>query len=164
MEVLRRLVSAGIVLHGQIVVCPGINDGEELARTLVELSGLRPGLSTVAVVPVGLTSHRRGLPPLRAVNRDEARATLALLAGLRRRFGNGEGEPFAVAADEYYLLAGARIPGRRAYGSFAQIGNGVGLLRKFADESRALFRRKEVEAGGCGRHGGKRPLSAHLYN
>ena len=151
MEVMHRLLSAGIVLHGQIVVCPGINDGEELARSLAELSGLRPGLMTVAVVPVGLTSHRRGLPPLRAVNRREAVATLSLLSRLRRRLGDREGEPFAVAADEYYLIAGERIPGRRAYGSFAQIGNGVGLLRRFLTDSRTLFRRKRwkrTDAGG----------------
>ncbi|MGA6994292.1 MAG: DUF512 domain-containing protein [Candidatus Deferrimicrobiaceae bacterium] len=151
MEVMRRLVSAGIVLHGQIVVCPGINDGEELARSLEALAGLRPGLLSVAVVPVGLTAHRTGLPPLRAVTREEATATLSLLARLRRALGDREGEPFAVAADEYYLLAGKAIPGRRAYGSFPQIGNGVGLLRKFLDESRALFRRKgwkRSDAGG----------------
>jgi putative radical SAM enzyme (TIGR03279 family) len=151
MEVMRRFVSAGILLHGQIVVCPGINDGEELARSLNALSDIRPGLSTVAVVPVGLTSHRHGLPPLRAVTRDEARATLAMLARLRRRLGDREGEPFAVAADEYYLMAGEQIPGRRAYGSFSQIGNGVGLLRNFLDGSRALFRRKrwkKADAGG----------------
>jgi putative radical SAM enzyme (TIGR03279 family) len=151
MEVLSRLVSAGIALHGQIVVCPGINDGEELSRSLVELSCLRPGLLSVAVVPVGLTSHREGLPPLRAVTRGEARETLSLLARLGRRFGRREGEPFAVAADEYYLLAGEKIPGRRAYGSFPQIGNGVGLLRQFMDESGVLFRRKKwkrADAGG----------------
>jgi putative radical SAM enzyme (TIGR03279 family) len=151
MTVMRRLVLAGIVLHGQIVVCPGINDGEELARSLVALSGLRPGLETVAVVPVGLTSHRLGLPPLRAVTRDEAEATLAMLVKLRRRLGDRDGEPFAVAADEYYLLAGKEIPGRSAYGSFPQVGNGVGLLRGFLDESRALFRRKgwdRIDAGG----------------
>ena len=150
MEVMRRLVSAGIVLHGQIVVCPGINDGEELARSLETLAGLRPGLLSVAVVPVGLTAHRAGLPPLRAVTREEAKATLSLLARLRRRLGDREGEPFAVAADEYYLLAGKAIPGRRAYGSFSQIGNGVGLLRKFLDESRALFRRKRWKRSDAG--------------
>ena len=151
MSVMSRLVEAGIVLHGQIVVCPGINDGAELARSLTALSGLRPGLSTVAVVPVGLTSHRRGLPPLRAVSRDEATATLSLLERMRRSLGGPNGEPFAVAADEYYLLAGVKIPGRGAYGSFAQIGNGVGLLRRFKDDSRALFRRRRwepVNAGG----------------
>jgi len=150
MPVLRRLVSEGIVLHGQMVVCPGINDGEELERSLVELSGLRPGLATVAVVPVGLTSHRSGLPPLRPVTPGEARETLAMLARLRRRLGDRDGEPFAVAADEYYLLAGRRIPGAKQYGSFEQLGNGVGLVRRFLDEARILFRRGRWEASERG--------------
>lgn len=151
-EVIGSLVSAGIVLHGQIVVCPGINDGAELERSLVDLSRFRPGLATVAVVPVGLTSHRQGLPPLRAVSRREAGATLALLAKLRRRFGDRGGEPFAAAADEYYLLAGEKIPGSAAYGTYAQAGNGVGLLRRFLEESKDLFRRKRwkrADAGGA---------------
>ncbi len=147
MEVMRRLTRAGIVLHGQIVVCPGINDGEELRRTLSRLSTLHPGLRTVAVVPVGLTSHRAGLPPLRPVTREEALETLDLLSAFRLE---RDGEPFAMAADEYYLLAGKAIPGRKAYGSFAQIGNGVGLLRAFRDDSAALFRRKRWPAGASG--------------
>jgi len=87
---------------------------------------------------------------LRAVTRDEARETLSLLARLGRRFGRREGDPFAVAADEYYLLAGEKIPGRRAYGSFPQLGNGVGLLRQFMDESSSLFRRKRWERADAG--------------
>lgn len=142
MECMRRLVSAGIVLHGQIVVCPGVNDGEELRGTLRTLHTLRPGLATVAIVPVGLTSHRRGLFPLRTVRPGEARDTLRMLASLRRDLGGGIGEPFLQAADEYYLLAGRTIPGPASYGTFAQLGNGVGLLRKFLDESRSLFRRR----------------------
>jgi len=142
MATMRLLTRRGIVLHGQIVVCPGVNDGEELARSLRELSTLRPGLRSVAVVPVGLTAHRAGLPPLRPVTREEARGTLALLRVLRKEFGaGGDGEPFAVAADEYCLLAGERFPGRRSYGSFAQIENGVGLVRRFLDEADGLFRR-----------------------
>ncbi len=150
MEVMRRLVGSGIVLHGQIVVCPGINDGQALRRTLADLAGLRPGLATVAVVPVGLTAHRRGLPVLRPVSAAEARDTIAMLDRLRRRQGGAAGEPFAMAADEYYLLAGKRIPGRGAYGSFAQVGTGVGLLRQFMDEARSLFRRSRwaPAAGG----------------
>ena len=151
MGVMRRLIRAGTVLHGQIVVCPGVNDGEELARTLRELSGLRPGLRTVAVVPVGLTSHRAGLPPLRAVTRAEARETLDLLRALGKGIGKGpDGEPFAVAADEYFLLAGRSVPGRRSYGSFAQIENGVGLVRRFRDEAASLFRRKRWPGGAAG--------------
>ena len=151
MDVMRRLVAAGITLHGQIVVCPGVNDGAELRRTLADLAGLRPGLATVAVVPVGLTAHRRGLPVLRAVTAEEARETLAFLDRFRREATPDAGEPFAMAADEYYLLAGRRFPGRRGYGSFAQIENGVGLVRQFLDGERALFRAKRwarAKAGG----------------
>ena len=151
MVVMRRLIRAGIALHGQIVVCPGLNDGAELARTLRDLSGLRPGLRTVAVVPVGLTSHRAGLPALRPVTRGEAGETLDLLRSLGREFGRGaDGEPFAVAADEYYLKAGRDIPGRASYGSFAQIENGVGLVRRFQDEASSLFRRRRWPGGAPG--------------
>lgn len=142
MGVMRRLVSAGISLHGQIVVCPGINDGEELRNTLRTLHTLRPGLATVAIVPVGLTAHRRGLFPLRTVRPEEARLTLRMLASLRRELGDAGDEPFLQAADEYYLLAGRAIPGNTAYGTFAQLGNGVGLVRRFLEESRSLFRRR----------------------
>lgn len=151
MSVMRRLVRAGIALHGQIVVCPGVNDGEELARSLRELSILRPGLRTVAIVPVGLTGHRDGLPVLRPVTREEARYTLDLIHSLRKELGDcDDGEPFAVAADEYYLKAERHIPGRRAYGSFAQIENGVGLLRQFHDGATSLFRRKRWPEGASG--------------
>lgn len=151
MRVMRRLIRAGIVLHGQIVVCPGVNDGAELARSLRELSGLRPGLRTVAVVPVGLTSHRAGLPQLRPVTREQARETLDQLRALDREFGkDADREPFAVAADEYYLLAGRNVPGRGSYGSFAQIENGVGLVRQFLDGASSLFRRKRWPGGADG--------------
>ncbi|MBI5575724.1 MAG: DUF512 domain-containing protein [Deltaproteobacteria bacterium] len=150
MDVMKRLVEGGIVLHGQIVVCPGINDGAELERTLRSLFPLRPGLATVAVVPVGLTAHREGLPPLRPVDRREAEETLAMLERISRAAGKIDGESFAVAADEYYLKAGKEIPEGSAYGSFAQIGNGVGLLRRFVDEAKALFRRKRWPAADAG--------------
>lgn len=150
LPVIRRLVSAGITLHGQIVVCPGINDGRELRDTLQTLAAFRPGLATVAVVPVGLTAHRLGLPPLRPVRPEEARETLRMLASLREELGDDGEEPFFQAADEYYLLAGRRIPGAKAYGSFAQMGNGVGLLRRFLEESRSLFRRRRWPAADRG--------------
>jgi putative radical SAM enzyme (TIGR03279 family) len=151
MAVMERLIRGGIILHGQIVVCPGMNDGEELERTIRTLLRLRPGLASVAVVPVGLTAHRQGLPPLRPVGRREAAETLAMLRRIRLDSGETGGEPFAAAADEYYLIAGEKIPGAKAYGSFAQIENGVGILRRFLDEGRSLFRRKSwrrAERGG----------------
>jgi putative radical SAM enzyme (TIGR03279 family) len=149
LKVMRRLIAGGTTLHGQIVVCPGINDGEELERSLRSLLPLRPGLSTVSVVPVGLTAHRKGLPVLRPVGKRGARETLALLDRIRREAGKGF-EPFAMAADEYYLIAGKKIPGRKAYGSFAQIENGVGLLRQFRDDAKTLFRRRRWEKPDSG--------------
>lgn len=149
LEVMRRLIGGGVTLHGQIVVCPGINDGEELERTLRSLLPLRPGLSTVSVVPVGLTAHRKGLPVLRSVGKRGAGETLALLDRIRGEAGKWD-EPFAMAADEYYLIAGKKIPGRKAYGSFAQIENGVGLLRQFGDDAKTLFRRRRWEKADSG--------------
>lgn len=149
LEVMRRLVAEGITLHGQIVVCPGMNDGEELERSLRSLLPLRPGLSTVSVVPVGLTAHRKGLPAIRPVDKKGAVETIALLDGIRGEAGKGD-EPFAMAADEYYLIAGKRIPGRKAYGSFAQMENGVGLLRQFLDDAKTLFRRRRWEKADPG--------------
>ncbi len=149
LEVMGRLTGGGITLHGQIVVCPGINDGAELERTLRSLVPIRPGLSTLSVVPVGLTAHRGGLPELRPVTRTEARETLDLLEAIRRETGSA-GEPFAMAADEYYLIAGEAVPARRAYGSFAQIENGVGILRQFLDEAKSLFRRRGFRGTAAG--------------
>ncbi len=143
-SVLKQLVRRGITIHGQIVVCPGINDGPVLEKTLTDLMAFRPGLSTIAVVPVGLTSHRERLPKLRTVNAEEACQTIALVDRFRRESGENDGEPFVMSADEYYLLAGKAVPGRGIYGGFAQIENGVGLLRRFLDESSALFRRKRL--------------------
>jgi putative radical SAM enzyme (TIGR03279 family) len=148
--VMRQLVRKGITIHGQIVACPGINDGAVLERTLSDLMAFRPGLATVAVVPVGLTSHRAGLPPLRAVSGDEAAATIDLVDRFRKAAGDNDGEPFVMAADEYYLLAGRPVPGRRAYGGFSQIENGVGLIRSFLDDATALFRRRRLAGDGRG--------------
>ncbi|HEY5997007.1 MAG TPA: DUF512 domain-containing protein, partial [Candidatus Deferrimicrobiaceae bacterium] len=149
-DVMRQLVRKGITIHGQIVACPGVNDGPVLERTLSDLMAFRPGLATVAVVPVGLTSHRAGLPALRGVTRDEAASTIDLVDRIRKEAGENDGEPFVMAADEYYLLAGRAVPGRRLYGSYSQIENGVGLIRSFLDEANALFRRKRTRSPGRG--------------
>lgn len=150
LPLMRRLIRGGITLHGQIVVCPDINDGPELERTLTDLLELHPGLSTVSVVPVGLTAHRAGLPPLRPVTAPEAAQTIDLAERFRKAAGSGNGEPFVLAADEYYLLAGRPVPGRRIYGDFCQLENGVGLIRRFLDGEAALFRRKRLPTDSRG--------------
>ncbi len=128
---LGRLTGGGITVHAQIVVCPGINDGDVLDATLRDLTALGDGLASVAVVPVGLTSHRDGLPALRPVSPECARETLAIVNRWRTRVVNERQEPIAYAADEFYLLAGLDPPHLEDYGDFPQLENGVGLLRRF---------------------------------
>ncbi|MBD3367877.1 MAG: DUF512 domain-containing protein [Candidatus Eisenbacteria bacterium] len=128
MPSLRRLADAGITLHGQIVVCPGLNDGEVIERTLADLATLGDAVATVAVVPVGLTAHRDGLFPLTPVDREGA---LAILRAVEKAGGAEGSGPSIHASDEVYLLAGEDLPPYEHYGEFEQIENGVGLLRLF---------------------------------
>jgi putative radical SAM enzyme (TIGR03279 family) len=141
MERLRRLSAAGIQLHAQIVLCPGLNDGPHLARTVRELGELHPGVATVAVVPVGLTRHRDGLYPLRSITPAEAGATLAAIHGWQADFHARHGTRLVFAADELYLLAGEPIPPAAAYEGFAVVEDGVGLVRRFEDDFRRIAAR-----------------------
>lgn len=131
---LRQLTGAGITLHAQVVLCPGLNDGDELARTVGDLGGLWPGVASLAVVPVGLTGHRRDLPAVRPVDQDKAREVLDQLASLRAELNGSGVRDFLYASDEFYLRAGRPVPGRRFYGDFPQLANGVGLVRLFLDD------------------------------
>lgn len=130
-----------IAMHTQVVLCPGINDGAQLARTLEDLAGLHPWVRTVALVPVGLTRHRERLPAIRPPDPDYARALLAWADPRRRRCQRELGTRFAFPSDEFYLLAGQPFPAAAAYEGFPQLGNGVGGCRRFLDEFRRLARR-----------------------
>jgi len=144
MPLLRRLVDGGITLHTQVVVCPGWNDGEQLERTIRELSVLRPGIASLALVPVGLTGHRRGLPDLRGPSREESAAVITMVRRFQRRFRGENGCRWVFAADEWYLRAGERIPGVAAYEDFPQLENGVGLIAAFRRQARSVLRRTRV--------------------
>jgi putative radical SAM enzyme (TIGR03279 family) len=134
MERLRRLAAAGIRLHAQIVLCPGLNDGSHLERTVRELGELHPGVATVAVVPVGLTRHRDGLYPLRAITPAEASETLDAIHGWQAGFVSRHGTRLVFAADELYLQANRPIPPAAAYEDFAVVEDGIGLVRRFEDD------------------------------
>ncbi len=118
-------VENGIELHTQAVVCPGINDGEVLERTIGDLAARRPTLRSLACVPVGLTGHRKNLPALRPFDRESARLEIARIDRLARSFD----EPFVHAADELYCVAGIEPPPIEHYGDMEQLDNGVGLIR-----------------------------------
>ncbi|ABZ84542.1 conserved hypothetical protein [Heliomicrobium modesticaldum Ice1] len=134
MERLRRLAEARIQVHTQIVCCPGLNDGVVLEKSLADLWSLGYGLASVAVVPVGLTSHREGLFPLRPFTADEAETVVHQVGAWQARALAERGESVFFAADEFYLLAGLPFPPAEVYEDFAQLENGVGLCRLFWED------------------------------
>jgi putative radical SAM enzyme (TIGR03279 family) len=138
---LERLAKAGIRIHAQIVLCPDLNDGEHLHRTVHELAPLHPAITTVAVVPVGLTRHRARLPTLRTLTTGEARALVGTTAAWQARFLDSLGSRFVFLADEIYLQAGAPLPAAADYEGFLVAEDGVGLTRRFEDDlARAIPR------------------------
>ena len=128
LERLAALHENGLSFHCQIVLCPGINDGAVLEKTLSDLAALRPECRSVAVVPLGLTKHREGLTVLDPVTPQIARGVIAQISAFREKHGL---DGFVWASDEMYLCAGLELPPYEEYGDFEQIENGVGLYRLF---------------------------------
>lgn len=131
MPQLQALAAARISMHTQVVLCPGINDGAEFEKTVTDLAGLYPAVQSLAVVPLGITRHRRNLPQLDAVGAAYARAFIETwtprMKSLRRKLG----VPFLFLADEFYIKAGLPFPPLREYGDLPQIENGVGMVPLF---------------------------------
>ncbi len=156
LEQLRRLCSAGIRFHLQVVLCPGVNDGAVLERTLADAASLLPQARSLAIVPVGLTRFREGLYPLRAWRSDEAERLVARIRSMQQRCLQAHGTRFVFLSDEWYLLSGQPLPPYGAYEDFEQIENGVGLLRLFEEEFETALayreplavRRRLLVAGG----------------
>jgi putative radical SAM enzyme (TIGR03279 family) len=144
---LERLAKAGIRMHAQIVLCPDLNDGAHLARTVFELAPLHPHVATTAIVPVGLTRHRERLPALRSLTSAEARALVATAEAWQGRWLAELGSRFVFLADEIYLLAGLPLPPAAAYEGFSIAEDGIGLVRQFEDGfHRSIVRRKRTAA------------------
>ncbi len=130
------LAAARITMHTQIVLCPGINDGEYLSDSIRELSNRYPSVQSVAVVPVGLTAHRRNKTPIPEMDRDYAQGILDLVAREQKRLLAKHGSRIVWAADEFYLKAGKSVPNSSTYEGYPQLGNGVGMVRRFLDSGR----------------------------
>jgi len=134
MDKIRKFTSAGITVNTQIVVCPGINDGEELDRTIRDLTGLCPQLHSVSVVPVGLTKFRDGLPELKPFNRDIAIEVMEQVEKWQSRLLKEYDSRVVYLADEIYIMAGRELPPYEDYEDFPQIENGVGMVSSFTQE------------------------------
>lgn len=138
-DLLRRLTAAGIIIHAQVVICPGINDGEQLDRTFRDLVELAPGIASLAIVPVGLTGYRQRLPQLRAVTGDEARTLIEWVRCRQAECLDAIGRRFVHAADELYLAAGIDFPPLADYEELPQLENGVGLVAQFRTQATAVL-------------------------
>jgi putative radical SAM enzyme (TIGR03279 family) len=139
---MRAMLDAGIEIHAQVVLCPEINDGPVLERTIRELAKDYPRIKSVAVVPLGLTRYNTD-ERLVAVTQEFCLRTIKALMPLQREFRSRLGTTFAFLGDEIYLRAGRPVPSRKHYGDYPQIEDGIGMVRAFDNEFRALWRRLE---------------------
>ncbi len=151
---LKRLLDAGIEIHAQVVLCPGINDGAVLRKTIADLAAEHPRITSVAIVPLGLTRYNTD-PRLTAVTPEFCRQIIDEVSVMESEFRERLGTTFAFLGDEIYLRAGGKVPERLHYGDYPQIEDGIGMVRSFHNEFGSLLRRlkrrppqKSQELGG----------------
>ncbi|MCA1635569.1 MAG: DUF512 domain-containing protein [Acidobacteria bacterium] len=137
---MRRMMDAGVEIHAQVVLCPGINDGEILGRTIRDLAAEYPRVRSVAIVPLGLTRYNTD-ERLTPVTPEWCREIIKEVSAAQRPLRAELGTNFAFLGDEIYLRAGLAVPGRRHYGDYPQIEDGVGMVRSFYEEFAKLRRR-----------------------
>lgn len=143
---LKKFIKAGIIFHTQVVVCPGINDGPALYRTIEELAALYPGVQTIGIVPVGLTRYRQRLTPLETYDKTRAGEMIDLIRSYQHDFLKRYGTRLVFAADEFYVLAERAVPRLSEYEEMEQFENGIGMLRwtitQYNRRSRMLYQKK----------------------
>ena len=137
LDYLRRFYEAGLSMCGQIVLCRGINDGEELLRSMRDLSQYYDRMGSVSIVPAGLTKHRDGLYPLTDFTPEEAAGVIDMVEAFATEHKAKTGSRMFFLADEFYLKAGKELPDADYYEGYPQLENGVGMIRSF-DEDFAL--------------------------
>ncbi|MDO4282426.1 MAG: DUF512 domain-containing protein [Clostridia bacterium] len=131
LEYLDRFYQAGISINTQIVLCKGINDGNILKKTIVDLSKYAPVLKSICIVPVGLSNNRDGLYPLEALSKEDCENTIDLVSKYQEKFKKKFKTPLVFLADEFYLKAGRKMPNYSDYGEFGQIEDGIGMTALF---------------------------------
>jgi putative radical SAM enzyme (TIGR03279 family) len=139
---MNQLLDAGIEIHAQVVLCPEINDGEILERTVRDLAALHPRVKSVAIVPLGLTRYNTD-ERLTPVTPEFCQRTIHEIAPLQREFKKTLGTRFAFLGDEIYLRAGRPVPSRAHYGDYPQIEDGIGMVRSLDNEFNSLLRSLE---------------------
>lgn len=134
LQKIKRLSDAGIPMNSQIVLCKGINDGEELDRTIRELGEFLPYMESLSVVPVGLTKFRDNLPKLDPFTKEDAFKVLEQIQGWQKHFKEKHNTSFVHASDEWFILAEKDFPPEEYYEGYGQLENGVGMMRLLITE------------------------------
>ena len=163
LQKIRRFYEAGIEMNGQIVLCRGINDREELEHTIEALGEFLPHMRSVSVVPVGLTKFRDGLYPLEPLMKEDMEDALARIERFQQIFFERYGGHFIHASDEFYLMCGRSLPEAERYDGYLQLENGVGMLRLLEDEvMEALEEDREARSAEEGPAEDKRERSVSI--
>jgi putative radical SAM enzyme (TIGR03279 family) len=139
---MQQFLDAGIEVHAQVVLCPEINDGEILRRTIYDLAESHPRIKSVAIVPLGLTRYNTD-PRLTRVTPEFCRRIIGEVDAMQKDLRGRLGSNFAFLGDEIYLRAGSAVPGREHYGDYPQIEDGIGMVRSFMNDISALRRKLE---------------------
>ena len=149
LKFLQDLYEAHIEMNGQIVLCKGVNDKDELKRSIEDLSSYLPFMRSVSVVPAGLTKYREGLYPLELFSKEEAGEVIDMIESYQPKFYEEYGLHFIQASDEWYILAERDFPEEERYDGYIQLENGVGMMRllktEFHDALEALKRNDNYE-------------------
>jgi len=130
---MKRLADAGIIMNAQIVSVPGINNGDELERTITDLYTLYPQVSDIAVVPIGITKFRQGLKHVDTYTKEQSIEEIEKVKKLQAVYMKEVGKPFVRLSDEFYLVADKQIPNQEFYDDYHQIEDGIGMVRCFRD-------------------------------
>jgi putative radical SAM enzyme (TIGR03279 family) len=138
---LKKLAEAGIEMNCQVVLCPGINDGDEFRRTCMDLFALYPQVQNIAAVPIGLTRFREGLYGLKLYDKASAEKQITEAGELQKYFMDNAGVRFVRLSDEFYVTAGIDVPEAEFYDGFHQLEDGVGIIRSFRDNAEAALDR-----------------------
>ena len=133
LERLEKLKDAEIEMHAQVVLMPGLNDGEELKRTINELYTLRPYVKNIAVVPLGITKHREGLEKLSTYTKEMAKKELMMVKEFQDKYIKETGSPFVRLSDEFYIVSDMEVPEEEFYNGYEQLEDGVGMTRYFRE-------------------------------
>ena len=139
-DIMKRFAENDIYMNCQIVLCPGINDGENLKRTLSDLGALFPNVNSISVVPVGLTRYRDGLYPLTPFTKESSAETIRFVEEIQNEFLEKLGTRLVYLSDEFYVDAGIPVPDAESYEGFPQIEIGVGLIASMQEEFDSAMR------------------------